>query len=70
MGDCPLKSVDWRSSQSTANPDFSDDQPMNGASMLRPEPHGGPVCDIQLLGGDVRGAMLSSGLKASRSLVP
>ena len=23
MGDCPLKSVDWRFSQSTANPDFS-----------------------------------------------
>ena len=23
MGDCPLKLVDWRSSQSTANPDFS-----------------------------------------------
>jgi hypothetical protein len=23
MGDCPVKSVDWRSSQSTANPDFS-----------------------------------------------
>ncbi len=23
MGDCPLKSVDWRSSQSTANPEFS-----------------------------------------------
>ncbi len=23
MGDCPLKAVDWRSSKSTANPDFS-----------------------------------------------